>query len=619
MNNYNKHIIAGIIILCLFLAPVLASDKDETIPLPNPQEKLQVTDQITVTATATKKEVKDCSATVSVLSENEFALFNVHNAINILNSLPGIFVQRTGDYGRADVEMRGLGSNGRRISIMVDGRPEKMGLFGCVVTHSFALDNIAKIEVVRGPSSVIYGPDAMGGVINILTKKIDDGFHTDATLSYGSFNTQHYLVRHGGNINKFNYYITFDRDLSDGHIPNSQYDGYDFTTRLGYSLSPNLEFTLQGKYFAGKKYEPGTIHIPLVDYWNNYKRGAVDFTIASSWQKSEASFKLYRNFGHHVFSDGFDSRDYTNGFVTHYTTRALSNNELTIGADLKYLGGELFSAPAGNWDKNEYGFFFHNEYKLFHKVILSTGLRIHHDSIYGNESSPHIGAVVHLNDNTHIRTSINKGFRTPQLNELFMFPTSNPELEPEKVWNYELGINHTFTPWLEADCTIYRMNGNNLIQLSPNPSPPPGFKFMNTGSFIFKGLEAGLKYHHSTYLEGQFYYTYLDPDENTLGRAHHKFDLITAFTKNKLSTSITLQYVADYYEQNNHQSPMPDFFTASAKFDYQITTKVDAFLAINNIFNKHYLIYVELPGAAAGAYQMPGRTYTFGINFNLKK
>jgi outer membrane cobalamin receptor len=113
--------------------------------------------EIVVTATMTSKAVKDCSASISVISTDDLKALTANNALNLLNIQPGIFIHRTGDFGRADVDIRGIGQRGQRIAVLVDGRPEKMVLFGCAVTHAFPLDNVERIEVVRGPSSVLYG------------------------------------------------------------------------------------------------------------------------------------------------------------------------------------------------------------------------------------------------------------------------------------------------------------------------------------------------------------------------------------------------------------------------------------------------------------------------------
>ncbi len=613
-----KKVIIFHFVLFLLLIPALSNTNDSQKKEKKKDEPVfRFKEEVVVTATMTRKEVKDCSASVSVITEKDIKAFNVSNALNLLNFLPGVFIQRTGDFGRADVEMRGLGSRGRRISIMIDGRPEKMGLFGCVVTHSFSLDNVERIEVVRGASSVLYGSDALGGVINVLTKRVKEKFQTDFTISYGTYNTQQYLFRHGGNIHALNYYFTVDKRLSDGHTPNSNYDGQDFTGRIGYSILKNLEVTLQGKYFSGKKYEPGTELFPLSNYWNDYKRGAFDFTLSGKWQNSEAYLKVYRNFGHHQFSDGWESKDYTNGGVIRYTTRTLPNNELTIGVDFKTFGGERLSNPQGEWKKHEYGLFIQNEHVLFKKLILSAGARLNRDSIYGTEFCPHFGIVYHLKNSTSFRAGINKGFRSPQLNELYMFPPSNPELEPEEVWNYEFGVSHEFFSWLSGDFVIYNMKGKNLIETAVNPSPPPKFKFYNTGKFNFKGAELGVRIRVEENFNSRFYYTYLDPGEYTRGRAKHKIDLIAVYNKRKLFASLNLQYVSKYYENNNYKDPLPNYFVANTKITYQMFPYLNIFIAVNNIFNEKYKIFVDLPGLAAGAYSMPGRAFTLGTNINF--
>lgn len=100
--------------------------------------------------------------------------------------------------------IRGIGQNGRRINVLIDGRPTKMANFGCTVTHSLPLNNVERIEVVRGPFSIAYGSDALGGVVNIITKRMEEGFGNDVAVSYDSNDTRKSRLRHGGNFSKHN-------------------------------------------------------------------------------------------------------------------------------------------------------------------------------------------------------------------------------------------------------------------------------------------------------------------------------------------------------------------------------------------------------------------------------
>ncbi|MBN1272709.1 MAG: TonB-dependent receptor [Candidatus Aminicenantes bacterium] len=572
--------------------------------------------EITVTATMSRKEVRDCSASVSVVKEEDIRSISSSNAFNLLEGLPGIFIQRTGDFGRSDVDIRGLGQRGRRIAVLVDGRPEKMGLYGCAVSHAFPLDNVERIEVVRGPSSVLYGSDALGGVINILTRIPEKKFETDFRASYGSFNTLQLNLRHGGNVDKFSYYFTLDKRKSDGHRPSSSYNGNAFTGKIIYDTKKNIQISLRGKYFDGKKYEAGPVDTPLMDFWNDYERGAVDFTVQSDGSKENFLVKAYRNFGHHLFSDGWHSRDYINGGLLRITSRRLQYNELTLGFDFRFIGGKSYGFPKGEWTKNEVSVFLQDEWVVKNRWIFSGGLRLQRDSLYGYEICPHGGIVFLWNETTSIRGLVNKGFRSPQLNELYMFPSSNQNLNPERVWNVEVGFTKTIFDSVALNASVYRMYGSNLIETVSNPSPPPLALFMNAGEFTFTGIEAGLDAEFSRHLTAHFYATFLNPGERTKGRAGRKLDLFLRYRKGIFDYSIQARYVADYYAADFSEKPLPSYFLLNSRLRLGISEMVEIFIDLNNILNSEYQVYVDLPGIAAGAYPMPGRNIQVGFSLS---
>ncbi|UCC39762.1 MAG: TonB-dependent receptor [Candidatus Aminicenantes bacterium] len=573
-------------------------------------------EEIVVTATMTPRSVKDCSASVSVVSEVDIKATAASNVLNLLNNQPGVFIRKTGDFGRADVDIRGIGQRGRRIAILVDGRPEKMGLFGCAVTHAFPLDNVERIEVVRGPSSVLYGSEALGGVVNIITRMPREKFESDFSASYGSFNTQQFNLRFGGNLNRFRYYFTLDRRSSDGHRENSSYSGNAFTGKMAYDLSERFQVSFQGKYFDGKKHEAGPIDFALEDFWNSYKRGVLDFSLTGKGEKDEIFLKIYGNFGHHRFSDGWHSRDFINGGVIRYTTRKISNNELTVGADFRILGGKSYYWPKGNWDKSEAAIFFQDEHVFWKKFILSVGMRFHRDSLFGIEICPHGGLVYQLSEKTSLRGTINKGFRSPQLNELYMYPAANSELKPERVWNYEMGFKQKIAHWLTLDGAFYLIKGFDLIETQPYVSPPPAFKFVNIGKFDFKGAELSLKAALNKSLSGILFYTYLDPGDKTKGRPGQKLDFSLRLRKKSFYVSLHAQYVTDYFASDFSEEALPSYFLLNSRLIVDISRNIELFLDLNNIFNKEYSIFVDLPGIATGIYPMPG--LNLNIGFRLK-
>ena len=568
--------------------------------------------EIVVTATKTRKAVKDCSASVSVVDEVDLKATSASNAMNLLSHLPGLFIRKTGDFGRSDVDIRGLGQRGRRIAVLVDGRPEKMGLFGCSVTHSFPLDNVERIEVVRGPSSVLYGSDAMGGVVNIMTRDPRERTEVGFTASYGRYDTKQLNFRLGQNLNKFKYYLTFDRRLSDGHRENSAYAGNAVTGKMIFDVTENLELSLRSKYFSGNKHEAGSIEYPLTDFWNDYERGAIDFSLKSNGEKDEVLLKVYRNFGHHQFSDGWHSRDHITGGIFQLTTQRIPNNQLSTGIDIKNIGGKSYAWPVGEWKKNEMAFFLQDEYVIKQKWIVSTGIRFHRDSSFGFEICPHWGIVFQTTEKTRLRGMINKGFRSPQINELFMYPAANPNLKPERVWNFEIGLDKIISSWLDVNISLFHMKGANLIETVPNPAPPK-FLFINTGQFTFTGTELGINARLTPKLSSNLFFTYLDPREKTKGRPKQKWDLSFRFIDKSIFASLQAQYITDYFAADLSQNPLPSYLLINARASIELNRFINIFLDVNNIFNSDYLIYLDLPGLGSGSYPMPKRNVNIGI------
>lgn len=571
--------------------------------------------EVVVTATMTPQDLKDIATTVNVVTKKDIDTTASGSALNILTHTPGIFVNRSGDFGRADVDIRGLGQNCRRVAVLVDGKPEKMGLFGCAVSHAFPLDNVQRIEVVKGPASVLYGGEAMGGAVNIITHSPEKKWETDLTAFYGSYNTQQYNLKHGANLGKFKYYLTYDKRKSDGHIENSQYEGDSVTGKLIFDVTKNTQLTFKAKYFDGLKYEPGTVTTPVTDLWNDYERGAIDLSLKQKWNKNELYVKVYRNFGKHQFSDGWDSRDHTNGAMARFTTKVIANNELTLGGDVRFFGGKSYSWPQGEWDKTEGSVFIQDQYIIHHKWILSAGMRLQLDSLYGPEWCPQFGLVFQASQNTLFRGNIGKGFRSPQLNELYMFPAANEDLEPERVWNYEIGMEHRFSDWLTVKGSLFHMKGSNLIQTVKNSTPPPMYVFANVGEFSFSGFEVEMDAALTRFLSAYVGYSYLDTGDNTRGRAGQKWDAALQLKIKRLTAAFKGQYVTDYYAADNSEERIPSYFLLNGRFIVNITKSVDLLLDINNILDNEYNIYGEFPGLSAGLYRMPGRTVQVGLRF----
>lgn len=585
----------------LLFGQSLAQEKKDTL-------KVYYLDEIVVTAKRTEAKLKDCSATVSLITKEDIEASNANSCTDLLSFLPGIFIHKTGDFGRADINIRGMGSRGRRILVLIDGKPEKMGLFGCTVTHSLPLDNVEKIEVVRGPNSVLYGSDALGGVVNILTKKPEET-EIDYTFSYGSFNTYQNRIRSGSKLKDFDFYATADKRKSNGHLPNSSYNGEEYSARIGYQITTETQGVFIGRYFKGFKEEPSPA--PSQN-WNDYERSGIDFTLSTQRSGWNGNFKLYHNWGEHILSDGWHSKDFTYGTSFQLNSPWWKTNRIILGSEFRRRGGKELDAEIESWDKDEFSIYVNDEHLFFKRMLLSLGVRYNHDNFSGSFVSSHLGAVFNITPNTIFRSAVNRGFRAPQINELFIFPSSNQNLEPERVSNYEIGLNQRIIEGVNIDIAGYLMKGDNFIQLEKNLTPPPRYIFKNTGDVDFKGVDLGVFLKKEKEISSRIFYSYLNPGEKTQGRPQNKLSSQTRYTTDKFLISINGYYVWDYYSEDSHANPIDDFMVLNFKFSYEITPGIEAFLGCDNLLNENYQIYVDLP-SNSGLYSMPSRGYTLGL------
>ncbi len=575
--------------------------------------------EVVITAERVPHHIRDLAASVSVVTGEELRSSGARSATDALALLPGVFIQRTGQFGRTDIDIRGVGDKGTQIAVLIDGRPEKMSLFGCTVTHTLPLNNVERIELVRGPLSVLYGSDALGGVVNIITRKATKPLDLNARLSYGSFQTVGARISAGTRWQQLHTLVSFAKDISQGHLPNSQYNGNDIALRAGYDLSPALGLDFSGKYFTGVKHEPKRATDPDTfdaSGWNQYDRGGVDLTFKLR-HKINGMFKLYRNFGEHLFdpSDGWHSTDYTNGALLHLHHQFGFKNLIQGGIELKRLGGtQLSDTSKPSWSRSQFDIFIADE-QTIGPLIATAGARFARDNISGNAFAPKFGLVGKTPFGTALRLNVNKGFRFPPFNYTSIFPPKNPELLPEISWNYELGLNQRIASFLQLDIAGFILKGDNLIETAPNPTPPPPVKFQNKGAFQFRGIEASLELNYRIF-SLRTTATVNDFGVHTRARPGQKLNVALALNPGRFTGTVLLNAVSRYYAEDSSKTPIPSFHTVDLRIRYQLLNQLSISGAVENLLDRKYQAFASLPGSAAGLYQMPGRSWTIGIDIN---
>ncbi|HTW92171.1 MAG TPA: TonB-dependent receptor [bacterium] len=579
-------------------------------------------DEVVVTADRVRMPVRDVAASISVATALDLERTTARTATMALDGMPGVFVEHTGQFGRTDIDIRGVGDNGTRVLVLVDGRPEKMPIYGCTITNTLPLNNVERIEVVRGPLSVLYGSDAMAGVVNIVTRRAEKPLELGAQFDYGSFNTRHAMASAGMKQGGFDALLSVDKAMSDGNLPNSQYNGNDVSLRSGYDFSSAFRLDFTGKYYTGVKHEPKLATAPdtaVATGWNKYDRAGLDLTGTLGSETFGGFAKVYRTFGMNLFdpTDGWHSTDYTDGVIIHGQRRFAFGNLVQAGLEGSLLSGTWIQSDTAKptWDRQQAGVFAQDEQTLG-PVTANAGLRYEYDDISGPILCPKFGVVGHASDNTTVRANVGRGFRYAPLNYTSVFPPKNESLKPEVSWNYELGVNQRVAEGLSADLAGFILRGSNLIDVAYVPGRVPPVEFQNKGSFAFRGIEAGLQLRTGPW-RGNISYTFTDFGVNTLDRPGSKLDVSAGATIKRLDLDLTFQHVARYFAADSSQSPIPAYYTFNLRAEYGLLSWLGVFASVENLLNRSYDEYVNVPGSQAGLYRMPGRSLSVGLK--LKK
>ncbi len=537
-----------------------------------------------------------------------------NQAMDILENTTGVFVQKTGDMGRADPVIRGFGDSCRRIVVAIDGKPEKMSLFGCGVSHSILSGNIEKIEIAKGPDSVLYGSGALGGAINIITKNPTKPFEGAIDVSLGSFNTQNSKINLGGISDNIIYEIAVNKASSDGHLVNSQYNATDLYEKLGYVFNDGGIIKFQAKQYSGLTHYPAPYP---ANYWEDYQRGSLQLDYNKSFSRTELSLKIYENYGEHKFSNNFHSRDTLFGVMANYDIEIGDKNLLKTGAEFRQQEGKLTERPSprmnlGSWKTSDWSLFVLDRHNFTDKITAVAGARYNNDEISGNFIAARAGLEYAVTDIVTVKGLYSRGFRSPYLNELYLVPASNKNLKPEEVNNYEIGFDikkDSFT----FNVTGFIMKGNNLIQQERNTAIPfPPYTFRNSGDYEFKGSEIYASYDFSKYVNANAGYTYFNAGKHTQGRPENKIDAGINFKVQKWSFYLSGTYVGEYYAADNKQDRLNDYALLNAGIAYGVTETVKLFVNGHNLTNQDYKIFIDRETDGYPVMQMPGAAVYFG-------
>jgi outer membrane cobalamin receptor len=581
--------------------------------------------EIVVTGTKIGTARNQIPFTISLITQKTIDQSGESALLSLIGeNAPGVFVTSRGILGygvstgsAGQINIRGIGGNPTtEVLVLVNGNPQFAGIFGHPLSDTYLSSDVDKVEIIRGPASILYGSNAMGGVINIITKnETQDGFHFNNKTMYGSFNTSKMMMSSGFKKENFGVMASFNYDRTNGDRPSSDFDLKNGYLKANYTF--NNHFTLDADFSISKTKasDPGPISQNKPGEKSDILRTNSNITINNEFDKISGAFHMFYNYGENNITDGFSSIDRNYGLGLYQSLKAFDGNTITAGFDFKQYGGIAKNKLAMNGIGITFGDFSVNEkagYILIQQAIndrfvFNAGYRIENHSVYGLEHVPSVGIAYYVSENTTIKSSVSKGFRSPTIRELYLFAPANDQLKPERVFNYELGLmQKLFSNSLGIELTAFKADGDNLIQTIVTGNIP---RNVNTGKFSNWGIEFSAKYNQNNSLNYTLNYTFIHMDEPILSTPGHSLYASVNYSFNNFRINVGLQNITNLNSQITPSLVKENYTLLNSMISYKVFSNFDVFIKAENILNKKYQINYDYP--------MPGITFFSGFNISL--
>lgn len=373
-------------------------------------------DEVVVTGTRNETDIRHLPMTISVVNRKALEQrFQPSVLPALTEQVPGLFATSRGIMGygvstgaAGGMNLRGIGGSPTAgLLVLIDGHPQYMGLMGHPIADAYQTMLTDRVEVLRGPASVLYGSNAMGGVINIVTRKMqEDGVKTHAQIGYGSYNTLQTEVSNRIRKGRFSSVVTGSYNRTDGHRDNMEFEQYGGYAKLGYDFNDSWKLWGDVNITQFKASNPGEAGNPYIDNDSRITRGMTSLALENHYEKSSGALSFFYNWGRHKINDGyhpggtpqeshFNSKDRMLGVSWYQSATLFTGNRLTVGFDYQHFGGESWNRmvstgeriPGVDKQMDEFAGYVDFRQDLGEWLSLDAGIRVDHHSHVGTEWS----------------------------------------------------------------------------------------------------------------------------------------------------------------------------------------------------------------------------------------
>lgn len=633
--------------------------------------------EVVVTATLKPQAVRLAPASIGVVTSKQIRERNITTFDQAFDEIPGVVVTRSSGANVQAFSIRGAsevagGGIGNRVLLLIDGRPAISPESGGALWNLVPLNSIERIEVVKGAYSSLYGSSAMGGVINVITRKpevepekrlhLNYGFFNRAPASagYTAFNDFHTIEgSYSRRTGQFAYLLDAGWKANDGHREKSGFNLYNFYGKAAWQFSRNRFLQLSGNVNRIRNDTPATwfstrqaysvAPFRLDDYQDRRELNTdlYYYALPNSRAKYSSRFYYYHNYSRFTFDDDPDN-DSTNvnigkqlvaessvrtqrlGNVSQIDLYTRSSHYIIAGTDAKWdhVAGLPDTVLYGRHQALSLGVYVQDEITFSEKLVATLGARFDHYNILResieNNFSPKLAMAYNARKGLSFRMLLAQAFRNPAIAERFIkFEQGgglrfrpNPRLRSEKlVLSVEMGSKVDIAPGASLDVALFYNRYNDLIsfqQLS-KPLEPLLYEVINLKAAVMQGME--LSFHHRVkdFLALNLGYTFLDARDVSEGRIN---DELAYKVRHTFSASATAYRGPFTFNVNcRYRSRIREVFI------YPGSEPDAAFIAnakLNVKIADNYNCYLAVDNIGNEQYEeleryrMPGRSYTVG-------
>ena len=581
---------------------------------------------VVVTATRTPQPIDKTGQSVTVITAADLKTQQTDVLTDILAETPGLMVNRNGGTGQpTSISLRGA-ETGQTV-VLIDGvrLNDPSATDEGAILSDVLVNNIDRVEILRGPQSTLYGSDAIGGVVNILSKRGGDApFGGTASAEGGSFDTFHLNAAANGTTDNveygaaLNWFDTGGISAADSRNGNTEADGYEnfgatFNTRAHFGQDWSLD--LRGYYTHG--HDDFDDNYPPPNYQISDSAANNTNELFAGYAGVNANFGMLQNRVAFIATRGtrdyFDSASDTihlnydyEGSASRFEYQGIvdfnADNQLTFGAETEERSfrndnfgiNALYSPPVQlGHDRVSSGY---GQYQttLFDQLTLTGGVRYDDDAEFGGHTSLKFAGAWNIPGwDTTLRANYGDGFKAPSLYELYS-QYKNPfhNLKPETAEGWEVGADHTFLDGgLRTSLTYFERHTHNQIDFISTFTPPYGY-YENLDRTRASGIEAEIAAKLGDTLTLSADYTNLTAKNVLTGtelarRPHNSASgTLTWLPLPKLTLGTSVIFVGDRFDDGGNFVPLASNTTVNVFGSYAIMDRLELFGRVENLFDE---------------------------------